>query len=131
MATRCKECVFKDIDGGEYPCNDCNEIMDMKRYKDSVKSHFTGWSKESINAIKNSKEKLKKRLENIINPDLRIHAEFSITYDGNVMITAFSKDNIREVTIYQITAIGDELIEKTIKLDSKLFTSFKKFIRVR
>lgn len=131
MTTKCKECIFKDIDGGKYPCNDCSEIMDIKGYKDSVKSHFTGWSKESINAIKNSKEKLKKRLENIINPNLKIHAEFSITYDGNVVITAFSKDNIREVTIYQITDTGNELIEKTIKLDSKLFTSLKKFIRIR
>ncbi|EDK35227.1 hypothetical protein [Clostridium kluyveri] len=131
MAIRCKECIFKDIDGGEYPCNDCSEIMDIKGYKGSVKSHFTGWSKENINAIKNSKEKLKKRLENIINPDLKIHAEFSITSDGNVVITAFSKDSIREVTIYQITDTGDELIEKIIKLDSKLFTSLKKFIRVR
>lgn len=131
MATKCKECMFKDIDGGKYPCNDCSEIMDLKGYKDSAKSHFKEWSKENINAIENSKEKLKKRLEDIINPDLRIHAEFSITSDGDVMITAFSKDNIREVTIYQITDTGDELIEKTIKLDSKLFTSFKKFIRVR
>lgn len=131
MGIRCKECVFKDIDGGEYPCNECSEIMDMKRYKDSVKSHFTGWSRENINAIKSSKEKLKKRLEDIINPDLKIHAEFSITSNGNVVITAFSLDNIREVTIYQITDTGNELIEKIIKLDSKLFTSFKKFIRVR
>ena len=130
MATKCKECIFKDVDGGKYPCNDCSEIMDINRYK-STESHFKEWSKENINAIENSKAKLKKRLEDIINPDLRIHAEFSITSDGDVMITAFSKDNIREVTIYQITDTGDELIEKTIKLDSKLFTSFKKFIRVR
>ncbi|MFL0195374.1 hypothetical protein ACJDU8_07315 [Clostridium sp. WILCCON 0269] len=117
MITRCRKCVFKDMEGNKYPCNDCSEIMDMKCTK-CVKNYFKQMAEYDENI--QSKERLKKKLNEILTPtNNEIHEEYKTLENGNVMLTALLNDN-KDIVIYQILDTGKKLIKNVATLDKKL-----------
>ncbi|WP_373845444.1 hypothetical protein [Clostridium sp.] len=118
MTTRCKECIFKDVDGGKYPCNDCSEIMDISGAK-CIESHFKAMVKYNKNA--RPKERLEHKLNEIsilIDEEI-IHAEYESLEDGNMMLTAFFEYS-KGINIYQIVDTGEELIQNVVSVEKDL-----------
>lgn len=124
MSTRCGKCIFKDLDGGKYPCNDCTEIMDMNSTKCTV-NHF----KPIVEYNKNirPKERLEQKLNEILTLTGKkmIYAEYENLEDGNMMITAFFKSG-KYIEVYQIVDIGEELVQNVVLLDKELLRKINK-----
>ncbi|WP_368490160.1 hypothetical protein [Clostridium sp. BJN0013] len=124
MTTRCRKCIFKDVDGGKYPCSDCSEIMDMNSTK-CTESHF----KQIVEYNKNirPKERLKQKLNEILvstNKEI-IYGKYKALEDGNMMLTAFLNDD-EDVTLYQIVDTGESLVQNVVWLDKDLLHKINK-----
>ena len=113
MATRCKECIFRDVDGGKYPCNDCSEIMDIISTK-CIESRFKAIVKYNKNV------RPKERLED----KKMIYVEYKNLEDGNMMLTAFFKSG-KDITVYQIVDTGESLVQNVVLVEKELLGKIK------
>ncbi|BAH07618.1 hypothetical protein [Clostridium kluyveri] len=127
MKTRCRKCIFEDIDGGKYPCNDCSEIMDMKRHK-SAESHFE--PVDGYNKNIKSKERLKKKLSEVLPSTNKkiIYAEYEELENENIMLTAFL-DSGNDIIVYQILDIEEGLVQNMLSLDKDLLHKINKITK--
>lgn len=127
MTTRCKECIFKDVDGGKYPCNDCSEIMDITGVK-CIESHFKTIVKYNKNV--RPKERLEDKLNEIVTLTNKkmIYTEYKDLEDGNMMLTAFLKSS-KCISVYQIVDEGEELVENVVLLDEELLHKISKITK--
>ncbi|APM40197.1 hypothetical protein [Clostridium kluyveri] len=127
MATRCKECIFKDLDGGKYPCNGCSEIMDITGAK-CIESHFKTIVKYNKNI--RPKERLEDKLNEILTLTNKkmIYVEYKDLKDGNMMLTAFL-NNGKDIEVYQIVDAGEELVENVVLLDEDLLHKINKITK--
>ena len=123
MATRCKECIFRDVDGGKYPCNDCSEIMDIISTK-CIESRFKAIVKYNKNV--RPKERLEDKLNEILTLTNKkmIYVEYKNLEDGNMMLTAFLNDG-NDITIYQIVDTGEELVQNVVSVEKDLLGRIK------
>lgn len=123
MGTRCNECIFKDIQGNKYPCNNCNEIMDMRSMK-HMKNHFEQIDEEKNNK---SKERLREKLNNIaasLNKEV-IYEEYKVMKDRNMKLTAFLNCG-NDIAIYQIVDAGEELDLNMVSIQKNLLERVRK-----
>lgn len=127
MATRCKECIFKNLDGGKYPCNNCSEIMDITGAK-CIESHFKTIVKYNKNV--RPKERLEDKLNEILTLTNKkmIYVEYKDLEDGNMMLTVFL-NNGNDIEVYQIVDAGEELVENVVLLDENLLHKINKIIK--
>ncbi|WP_446897733.1 hypothetical protein ACSVC9_12150 [Clostridium sp. LBM24168] len=116
MAIRCRKCVFKDIEGNKYPCNNCSEIMDMSGAK-SAENYFEQAFIYSMNIA--SKERLRDRLKQMVKPMTEVYEEYKILDGGYILLTAFLKEK-KDIKIYQILDTGEKLVENSVILDKAL-----------
>jgi len=127
MATRCKECIFKNLDGGKYPCNNCSEIMDITGAK-CIESHFKTIVKYNKNV--RPKERLEDKLNEILTFTNKkmIYVEYKDLEDGNMMLTVFL-NNGKNIEVYQIVDAGEELVENVVLLDGNLLHKINEIIK--
>ena len=123
MATRCKECIFRDVDGGKYPCNDCSEIMDITSIK-CIESRFKAIVKYNKNV--RPKERLEDKLNEILTLTNKkmIYVEYKNLEDGNMMLTAFFKSG-KDITVYQIVDTGESLVQNVVLVEKELLGKIK------
>ncbi|WP_368490177.1 hypothetical protein [Clostridium sp. BJN0013] len=123
MATRCKECIFRDVDGGKYPCNDCSEIMDIISTK-CIESRFKAIVKYNKNV--RPKERLEDKLNEILTLTNKkmIYVEYKNLEDGNMMLTAFFKSG-KDITVYQIVDTGESLVQNVVLVEKELLGKIK------
>lgn len=123
MGTRCKKCIFKDIQGNRYPCNECNEIMDLRSMK-YMKNHF-----QQINEDKNnkSKERLSEKLNNIAASFNRevLYKEYKVMENKNMKLTAFLNYG-NDIIICQIIDTGNKLTEKVLPIEKELLCRIRR-----
>ncbi|EDK34992.1 hypothetical protein [Clostridium kluyveri] len=127
MDTKCKECIFKNLDGGKYPCNNCSEIMDITGAK-CIESHFKTIVKYNKNV--RPKERLEDKLNEILTLTNKkmIYVEYKDLEDGNMMLTVFL-NNGKDIEVYQIVDAGEELVENVVLLDENLLHKINKITK--
>ncbi|AGK97426.1 hypothetical protein [Clostridium pasteurianum] len=126
-AIRCKQCIYKNRQGNEEPCVNCNEIIDFKNVKCVTNYFKLADNDDSVDVINKSKERLRERLSIIEPIASKVFSKFTVTDKDNIILSAFIVNRHNEVIFYQLTEKDKELIENRFLLDKSLFKEFKDF----
>lgn len=123
---RCKECVFKDNEGNEYPCVICSEII---KYKTTTNYFKSIYDDENNIIMPETKRRLTERLHTLTPLGVKAFSKFTIFDKNTVMLTAFAVNKNKDTVIFQITDRNSELNDNVIILDEYLFKELNQFYK--